>query len=314
MDSVSSLKERLSNNRDDLYGYLFVLPDLVTFTGFLFIPVAAAFILSFFDWSTLGGAQGWVGLDNYRNLVYPYPWENNFAPLRSPEANLWWFAVRNTVIYIVGVVPLAVYGGLGTALLLDSDIPGEDTVRAMYFIPVMLSPAAIAIIWRWILADQGIANEFLGILGFTHNWATSTTTALPSVMLMAIWANIGFNMIIYLSGLQSIPSELYDAARIDGAGPWEKFRNVTWPNLNNITFFVIVLAIINGFQVFAFAYVFAQGGPYHATTTIVVYIYQRGFEAGDLGSASAMSVLLFIFIFIFSYSQYRARDQQEVDY
>ncbi|MFC6907215.1 sugar ABC transporter permease [Halalkalicoccus tibetensis] len=312
--SPSSFKEKVLDNDDRLYGYLFVLPDLMTFIAFLFIPVATAFILSLFEWSTLGGAQGWVGLDNYINLLKPYPWENNFAPLRSPEANLWWYAVRNTVIYITGVVPLAVYGGLGAALLLDSDIPGEDIVRAMYFIPVMLSPAAIAIIWRWILADQGIANEYLSLIGLSHNWATSTATALPSVMLMAIWANIGFNMIIYLSGLQNIPSELYDAARIDGAGTWEKFRNVTWPNLNDITFFVIVLAIINGFQVFAYAYVFAQGGPYNATTTIVVYIYQRGFGAGDLGSASAMAVMLFIFIFLFSYYQYTQRNQQEVSY
>ena len=293
-------------------GVLFILPNAVVFTAFLLIPVLFTFYISAFEWSILGGRGEFVGLDNYRSLMDPMPWEDSWAPVRSPGINLWWWAVSRTAIFTFGVVPMVIFGGLAVALLIDSDIRGGTFWRTAYFIPVMLAGAISAVIWRWILDWQGILNEFLRPVGLAHPWVGNTTTALPSVMLVAIWAGIGFNMIIYLAGLQNIPDALYDAAHIDGANQWQRFRHVTWPSLNNITFFVIVLAIISSFQVFAFAFVMTRGGPHFATTTIVVLIYNRAFQGGQMGLAAAMSIFLFFIIFMFSYWQYRMRDTGEV--
>ncbi|GAB3035561.1 carbohydrate ABC transporter permease [Natronobiforma cellulositropha] len=299
---------------DNLAGFLFILPNLVVFSAFLFGPVIYAFYLSFTEWSIIAGEATWIGLENYRDLLYPLPWANDWAVLDRPTENLWWYAVINTLTFVIGTVPLGIFGGLTVALVLDKRIRFRKFYRTTFFMPVMLSGAVSAVIWRWILSVDGIVNSLLAPVGLDHAWAGDPATALFAVIMIAVWGGIGFNMIIFLAGLQNIPEELYEAARIDGTSQWQQFRHVTWPNLQNTYFFVIVLAIINSFQVFGIAQAFAEGGPYYSTTVIVVRIYQEAFQNGNLGYASAMAFILFVFVFAFSYYQYRIRGQGEVTY
>ncbi len=248
------------------------------------------------------------------SILTPWPWENNWASLRSPSYNLWWFALRNTFIYVIVVVPAQIIGAFFLALALDSRIRGKKALRAAYFMPVMLTSAASGVIWRWLLASNGVVNEILRPLGLAHGWASDPNTALWALTIIGIWGGIGFNMIFYLAGLQNIPEELYEAARIDGASGWDRIREVTWPNLRNTNFFVIVLSIIGTFQIFGIALVFAEGGPYYSTTTAVVHIYNTAFVYADYGEGAAMAFILFCILFIFSYYQYRYRQQEEVEY
>ncbi len=318
--SIGRLR-RLIGFREDqqnLVGLLFILPNVVVFSVFLLGPVLYAFYLSFNEVS-LFLETSWIGLGHYRAILTPWPWENGWAALNDPTVNTWWYALKNTIVYAIGTVPLQIYGGLAVALMLDKRVRGKKTFRAAYFMPVMLSGAASAVIWRWLLSSNGLINTvLLEPLNLAHNWAGDPSTALGAVMLMAVWGGIGMNMILFLAGLQNIPQELYDAARIDGTSGWQRFRHVTWPNLDNTNFFVIVMAIIGAFQVFGIALVFSgDGGPYYATTTTVLLIYQRAFEQTTTygyGYGSAMAFLLFLLIFAFSYYQYQYRKTEEVDY
>jgi multiple sugar transport system permease protein len=303
----------MRDEQDTLIGYTFAAPNIIVFVAFLLAPVLFAVVLSFSQYTILGGFQQWVGLENYIQVLKPWPWWHNWKPLRVPTANLWWWALKTTIVYAVGTVPLQIFGGLAVALMLDKRVRAKKAYRAAYFMPVMIAGAASAVLWRWFLASEGIINSLLPT-ALEHNWVGDPGTTLGGVILMAVWGGIGFNMILFLAGLQNIPEELYDAAHIDGANAWHRFRHVTWPNLENTNFFVIVMAIIGAFQVFGIALVFSNGGPFYATTTTVLLIYQKGFEAGQMGYASAMAVLLFLLIFAFSYYQYRYRKSEEVDY
>lgn len=316
---VQSLQDRLAlrerfTGSDTLAGFLFVLPNLVVFTLFLFGPVLFALYLSFNEWSVLSGEAVWIGLDNFREILYPLPWADNWAVFDQPTKNLWWFATKNTLVYVIGTVPLGILGGLCVALVLDKRIRFRRTYRAAFFMPVMLSGAVSAVVWRWILSLDGMLNNLLEPLGLAHNWVGDPNTVLFAIIFISAWGSIGFNMIIFLAGLQNIPEELYEAARIDGANQWHLFRHVTWPNIQNTYFFVIVLSIINSFQVFGIAIALADGGPYYASTVIVVLIYQEAFQNGHMGLGSAMAFILFAIVFIFSYYQYRIRGQGEVTY
>lgn len=316
LDKITTRRTKSAHGgNQNLLGYLFILPNIVVFGIFLFLPVLFGFFISFHEWSLLSQERTWVGLQHYFNLWDPAPWANNWEPIREPFPGVWWFAVRNTVLYTVITIPLAVFGGLFVALILNNKIKGRVLYRAAFFVPVMMAGAASAVVWRWILAEPGILNYFLEPLGLAANWAGNPETALYGVMVIAVWAGIGFNMILYLAGLQNIPTELYESARLDGANRWQRFRHVTWPSLQNVTFFVVVLAIINSFQVFAYALVFSgDGGPYYATTTIVVLIYRRAFDSGEMGAASAMAVHLFAVIFLFTYFRYKTSKQDELGY
>jgi ABC-type sugar transport system permease subunit len=319
---VAGLFDR-PREENNLAGFLFVLPNIVVFTVFLLGPIGYALYLSFMTYNIFQGTTTpanmmlfgvQVPLQNYVDVLTPAPWANDWAALSSPSYNLWWFAVRNTAIYTSLVVPLQIVGGFLVAFALDSRIRGKKVYRSAYFLPVMLSTAASGVIWRWLMAKNGVINEFLRPLGLAYPWAGSPDTALPALMLIGLWGGIGFNMILYLAGLQNIPEELYEAARIDGATGWQRLRYVTWPNLRNTHFFVTILAIIGTFQVFGIALSFAQGGPARATTTIVVLIYETAFQQSSFGRASAMAFLLFGVVFVFSYYRYRMEQQEEVSY
>ncbi|QIO24436.1 carbohydrate ABC transporter permease [Haloarcula sp. JP-L23] len=319
---LAAAKRRIGirDDQNNLMGLAFVAPNIVVFSTFLLGPVLYAFYISFQEWSILAGAGQWVGLANYFEVLQPLPLTYQSGSIvwqpkvfTDPSASLWWYSLKNTFVYAIGTVPLQIFGGLAVALMLDKRVRFKKTYRAAYFMPVMLSGAASAVMWRWFLAGDGVINGPLPSF-LEHNWAGDPQTALGGVMLMAIWGGIGSNMIFFLAGLQNIPEELYEAARIDGASQWHRFRHVTWPSLGNTNFFVFVMAIISAFQVFGIALVFSQGGPIYSTTTTVLLIYQRAFEEGAFGEGAAMAFVLFLIIFTFSYYQYRYRDQAEVSY
>ena len=278
--------------RETSAAYGFLLPNLIGFVVFTFLPVLAALVISFTDWDLLT-PPAWAGLDNYRQLVVD--------PLFRQ-------VLRNTALYVLGTVPLQMALALAVALALNQRIPGQLFFRTAYFMPVVASTVAVALVWRWIFNyDFGLLNSFLYMIGIQDppNWLGSTRWALVSVIIMSVWQQVGYSMVLFLAGLQGVPQQLYEAAKIDGAGPWARFFFITLPMLSATTFFVLVIGVINSFQVFDQAFIMTQGGPANATNTIVYNIYQNAFQFFKMGYASAMAWVLFAIIFVVTLIQFR---------
>ncbi len=278
--------------REAFTAYGFLLPNLLGFLAFTFLPVIAALLISFTEWDLLRQAS-WIGLDNYTRLV---------------SDPLFHRVLRNTLLYVLGTVPVQMMLALLIALALNQRIPGQTFFRTAFFMPVVASTVAVALVWRWIYhADFGLLNSFLYAIGVTDppSWLSSTTWALPAIIIMSVWQQIGFSMVLFLAGLQGVPQSLYEAATIDGAGPFARFRFITLPLLSSTTFFVLVIGIINSFQVFDQALVMTNGGPANATNTIVFNIYRYGFQFFQMGYAAAMAWVLFAIIFIVTVVQFR---------
>lgn len=278
--------------RESFVAYGFLLPNLLGFLAFTFLPVIAALLISFTNWDLLRPAS-WTGLDNYVRL-----WNDP----------LFHRVLKNTLVYVLGTVPVQMVLALLIALALNQRIPGQLFFRTAFFMPVIASTVAVALVWRWIYhADFGLLNSALYALGVTDppSWLSSTRWALPAVIIMSIWQQIGFSMVLFLAGLQGVPQNLYEAARIDGANTFQRFRFITVPLLSSTTFFVLVIGIINSFQVFDQALVMTNGGPANATNTIVFNIYRYGFQFFQMGYAAAMAWVLFAMIFIVTLVQFR---------
>ena len=275
-------------------GYLFILPSLLGFGVFVFLAVVASFGISFLDWG-LTGPRGFVAIDNYRQL------------LRDP---VFWRAFRNTAFYIVTIVPLPLALGLTIAVALNQAIRARSAFRMIYFLPVVTTIVAGAIVFRLILAKNGpLANlvgdagDLLGLPLRLPDLLGSTKYSKWSVVLLTLWKNTGFTMVVYLAALQGVPQELYDAAHVDGAGPWQRFRNVTWPMITPTTFFLVILQTIGAFQLFTEPFVMTRGGPAQSSMPVVQYIYDNAFRFTRMGKASAIAWFLFIFIFGFTLVQ-----------
>ena len=282
--------------RETLAAYGFLLPNLIGFLIFTLLPVVAALLISLTDWNLLQPPK-WVGLKNFATLA---------------QDPLFRKVLGNTAIYVLGTVPVQMILALLVAMALNQRLPGTLFFRAAFFMPVVTSAVAIALVWRWIYnADFGVLNSFLYMLGVSDppNWLTSTRWALPSVMIMSVWQQIGFSMVLFLAGLQGVPEHLYEAARIDGAGPFQRFLFITVPMLTPTTFFVFVINIINSFQVFDQAFIMTGGGPANATNTIVYNIYQNAFQFFKMGYAAAMAWVLFAIIFIVTVVQFRLQSR-----
>lgn len=276
---------------NEMVAMYFILPSFIGFLMFTGIPIIASLGLSFFSWNMLQPAE-FVGFDNFVNMLSNDP--------------IFLKVLSNTVLFVIGSVPFSIGLGLAIALLLNQKIKFVAFFRAAYFLPVITSVVAVSLVWTWIFSpNYGFLNEFLMRIGISDppTWLSSTTWALPAIIIVAIWKNIGFNMVIYLAGLQDIPKDLYESADLDGASRWQKIRHVTMPLLRPTTFFVTIMAIINSFQVFGFALMMTEGGPGTATNTLVLYIYQQGFNYFNMGYASAMAWFLFIIIFSFTLLQ-----------
>jgi multiple sugar transport system permease protein len=264
-------------------GLLLAAPAVIHFLFTSSIPVVAAFVLSFTDYSPLA-APNWIGLENYR---------------RALSDELFWVATRNTLLYVVGLVPASMAIGLALAVALNERLPGRTVYRTAFYLPHVTAAAAIAVIWLWIYNPQfGMLNALLQLAGLPRqSWLSSPALALWAVVLVGIWARIGYLMIIYLAALQGIPESLYEAAKLDGANSWQRFWSITLPLLRPATFFALVITVIEGSQVFQTVYVMTGGGPGYATTTLAREIYRNGFEHFQLGYAAAWAFLLFAAVF-----------------
>jgi multiple sugar transport system permease protein len=274
--------------------YLFVLPSLLGFLIFVFLAVGASLGISFMDWG-LTGSKGFMALGNYREM------------LRDP---VFWRVAGNTAFYIVAIVPAQLALGLAIAVALNQAIRGRDAFRLIYFLPVVTTIVAGAIVFRLLLARNGpLADVFSGLgnlLGLPLRMPDllgSTQYSKWSVVLLTLWKNTGFTMVVYLAALQGVPQELYDAAHVDGASAWQRFRNVTVPMISPTTFFLVILQIIGAFQLFAEPFVMTRGGPAQSSEPVVQYIYENAFRYTRMGKASAMAWFLFIFIFGFTLVQ-----------
>jgi ABC-type sugar transport system permease subunit len=277
--------------RETITAWRFIAPALILLLVFSAAPLLFAFYLSFHEWNLLEPAKPFVGLRHYVELA---------------GDGLFWNAVKNTAIYSL-YVPATMACALAVALLLNRSIKGVALFRAIFFLPYVTSFVAISLVWQWMYdPDFGLLNWLFGLVGLgPFTWLNSPATALPALIIMAVWIHIGFQMVIFLAGLQAIPNEFYEAAMIDGAGPWRRFRHITLPLLRPTTFFVLVTSIIGSFQVFTFVYVMTEGGPLHATDVIVYHIYQNAWQFLRMGYASAMSWMLFAVIFAITLLQFR---------
>ncbi|MGH7310194.1 MAG: carbohydrate ABC transporter permease [Candidatus Rokuibacteriota bacterium] len=268
--------------------WCFVAPALLIIGVFFVLPVVAALAMSLtdFDIYALADLQNLrlVGLQNYARLL---------------ETPLFWQAFGNTLYFVVIGVPLSIATSFGAALLLHSRLVRfRAFFRTALFAPVVTTLVAVAVIWRYLFNPQyGLLNYGLGRLGIPPiDWLGDPHWAMPAIIVFAVWKNFGYNMIILLAGLQSIPEPLYEAARIDGASTWRQFRHVTLPMLAPIVALVNILTIAGYFQLFAEPYVMTQGGPLQSTVSVLYFMYEEGFKWWNLGSASAVAFLLFLFI------------------
>jgi multiple sugar transport system permease protein len=277
--------------------YLFLAPALIALAIFFFLPILAAFVISFtdFDIYSLGNWHylRFIGFSNYANL---------FADAT------FWQSLRNTVYFVVAGGPLSVAVSLGAALLLNSRLVRFKKVfRLVYFAPVVTTLVAVAIVWRYIYNPRfGLLNYGLHFFGIGPiDWLGDPTWAMPAIIILAVWKNFGYNMLIFIAGLQSIPEELYEAARIDGATPFAQFKSLTLPMLAPTSLFVGLTTMIGYFQLFAEPYVMTQGGPVNATLSITLLMYQQGFRWWNMGKAAAVAFVLFAIVFLVSAVQLR---------
>jgi multiple sugar transport system permease protein len=279
--------------------YLFLAPAFIALTIFFFVPIIAALVISFtdFDIYSLGNLQylRFIGFDNYRNLFG----DPNF-----------WTALRNTFYFVIAGGPLSVAVSLGAALLLNSRmIRFKGFFRLVYFAPVVTTLVAVAVVWRYLYHPRfGLLNYVLHYCGIGPiDWLGDPNWAMPAIILLAVWKNFGYNMLIFIAGLQNIPGELYEAAKIDGATPFAQFAGVTLPMLAPTSLFVGLTTMIGYFQLFAEPYVMTQGGPMNSTLSITLLMYQQGFRWWNMGNAAAIAFVLFAIIFIFSALQLRVQ-------
>ncbi len=272
--------------------YLFLGPAIVALLVFFFVPVVAAFLISFtdFDIYALGNLHvlRFVAFRNYAQLF---------------DDPLFWKSMENTLYFVVAGGPLSVAVSLGAALLLHSRLVRlRSFFRFVYFAPVVTTLVAVAVVWRYLYHPRfGILNYLLGLAGIAPiDWLGNPHWAMPAVILLAVWKNAGYNMLIFIAGLQNIPEELYEATRIDGASAWDQFKSVTVPMLAPTSLFIAITTMIGYFQLFAEPYVMTQGGPLNATLSIVLLMYQQGFRWWNMGYAAAIAFVLFAIIFIVS--------------
>lgn len=266
-----------------LMGLLFVAPVVAYVLVIHFIPIASSLYLSFTDYNVLSRPK-WVGIANYVKLLF--------------DDSLFWTAMRNTAQYSLEVLPLNIAISLGLALLVNRATRGIVIFRTLFYLPVVTSIIAVSMIWLWLYQPQsGLINLLLGKLGIGPiDWLGTPGLALHSLVIMRVWKGIGWNMVIYLAGLQGIPQYLYEAAEIDGASGISRLRYITWPLLKPVTYYIIVMGLISTFQTFGEVYAMTGGGPLDSTTTVAFLIYQRAFQYYEMGEASAVAFLLFLVI------------------
>ena len=274
--------------------YAFLAPGLILFSIFTVFSLGFAFYLTFREWNILEPEKPFIGVQNYRDMIG----DEDFR--RS---------VINTFYFTGASVPLGMSVGLGVALLLNQPLRGRTVLRTLYFLPVVTPFVVAAIVWKWLYnGDFGPINYYLlktHLISEPLLWLSDKNLAMPAVVLMSVWTSVGFSMVVYLAALQGVPAELYESARIDGAGAWARFRYVTLPMLAPSTLFLMVMGIIGSFQVFTQIYIMTSGGPVNRTSTMVYYIYESAFKFYEMGYASTLAYALFVLLLVFTVIQLR---------
>ena len=274
--------------------YLFIAPGLILFSVFTLAALIFAFYLTFHRWSIIEPDKPYVGLTNYDDMIH----DERFVQ-----------SVLNTVYFTGASVPLTMIIGLVLALLLNQPIRGRAIFRTAYYLPVVTPFVVSALLWKWLYNGQyGLFNYYLlqgHIIDEPLLWLSDKNLAMPAVILMSVWSGVGFSMVIYLAGLQSIPAELYESATLDGAGTLRRIGYITIPLLRPTTLFLLVIGIIGSFQVFTQIFVMTSGGPVNRTTTMVYYMYLWAFKYYDMGYASTLAFALFLMLLVFTALQLR---------
>jgi putative chitobiose transport system permease protein len=283
----------VKKNLPILTPYLFLLPALMILGVTVFYPAFQAFSLSFTQYDLdLSQAPQWVGLKNFQRLA---------------QDRVFWQTLTNSFLYLLGVVPVLVLAPLALAILVNQKLRGMAFFRMAYYTPVIISMVVAGIAWKALYTNDGIFNQLLKMIGFSQGipWLTSPQLALWSVMVVTIWKGLGYYMVIYLAGLQSIPVELYEAAAIDGSDGWQKHWDITLPLMRPYLLLVAVISSISAMKVFEEVYIMTQGGPLNYSKTVVYYVYERAFQDLEINYASAIGLVLFVFILILSLINFR---------
>lgn len=288
--------------KNTLIAYSFLAPNFIGFVVFTLIPVIFSFALAFMDWG--GGANiTFVGLDNFRYI---------FKDFSFTKSNLG-IALKNTVFYTAMTVPLTLLCSLGLALILNKAVKGAKFFRAVFFFPYVASLVAICVCWNFLLMKNGPVNQILNAIGFSmkKSWTSSRDLAIWAIIIVSVWRNAGYYMVMYLAGLQGVPGELYEAATIDGANAWQRFTNVTMPMLTPTTFFNSIMMVISCFKIYDVVAIMTQGGPGRSTKMLVTYIFELSFggegiaTSAQYGIASAVSMVLLAIVLIVTFVQFR---------
>jgi multiple sugar transport system permease protein len=284
-------KPRRLVDRPGFWGFLFITPWLTGFLIFTLSPMLTSAWLSLnkYDLNTIE----FVGGENYRRLLMHDP--------------LFWKSLQNTLIYALFTVPLGICGSLAIALLLNQNVRGQRLFRTLFYLPSLVPAVASAILWQWVFnAENGILNISLSVFGLPNiEWLQDEKWTMPAFIIMSLWGIGGGRMIIFLAGLQGIPESYYEAARLDGATPWQMLRRITLPMLSPVMFFNLILGVIGAFQVFTSAYVMTGGGPNNASLFYSLYLFRNAFEYFKLGKASAMAWLLFALLLVLTLIQFK---------
>lgn len=283
---------RRKSLRENLIAYSFILPNLLGFAIFTLVPMVFSLVLAFMHWDG-ANVVSWAGLDNFKQLLH----DETFR-----------IALTNTFYYVIGTVPLTMAASLGLALLLNQPLRGRNFFRTTFFFPYVASLVAVAVVWNMLFHPAvGPVNQLLLSLGVENppRWTASVDWAMPTVIMASIWKGMGYYMVIYLAALQGIPNALYEAAEIDGASAWQRFRYVTLPMLTPATFFVSIMLTIASFKVFDLILVMTGGGPGRATNVLVIHTYNTAFREFRFGYSSAIAMVLFLIVLVITLVQFR---------
>ena len=301
--------------KNTLVAYSFLAPNFLGFAIFTLVPVVFSILLSFVEWN--GGAMAnmkWVGLENYTTIFKIDKVIEKFA-----EGDYFYFfnrvdlgiALKNTLYFTLVTVPLTLVCSIALAIALNKAVKGAVAFRTIFFFPYVASMVAICVCWNFMLMKDGPINQVIMSIGipFNKSWTADSTMAMWAIILVSVWRNMGYYMVIYLAALQGVPAELYEAATVDGANKWQQFRNVTLPQLKPTTFFASIMLVISCFKIYDVVAIMTEGGPGRATKMLVTYIYDEAFSNFNYGIASAIAMVLLVIVLIFTLAQFSMEDR-----
>ncbi|MBI2251625.1 MAG: sugar ABC transporter permease [Armatimonadetes bacterium] len=284
--------------KNNLIAYLFIAPSLIIFLLFMWLPLIFTFFISFYDWKITGNPE-FLGFKNYFQIF---------------KDGLFFIALKNTLIYTLGVVPVGLLLSFFLAIILNKNLKGKIIFRSVYFFPAVVSYVVVSLAWQWMYGtDFGIINSLISMFSASPvNWLSNPKTAMLAIIIMSIWKNLGYNMVIFLAGLQGIPEFTYEAAKIDGVNSWQKLIKITLPLMKPTILFVVIIAMINSFKVFDQVFIMTGGGPGYSSMVLVHYIYRMAFQFSKMGYACAVGIIFFLIILIFTLFQFKFFKLEEI--